>query len=149
MKAVLRVYILVMIAVLSMACGGCKDKVSSPEPVNFITANPPNNSSIQPNETITVLFDLSLNSDDIAVYPGTVEKIDGQKVIIRGPFPIGALSLIITWRDRRSGRRDHDSVLWRDNLYVLNYTVIEAQKNDPTDMKANPTDENQTEDRSD
>ena len=121
MKTVFRVYILVMMGWLAVFMAGC-----DAETVDFIAATPPNDSTIQPDATITVIFDGT--PDGIAVYPdpGTVTT-DGQTVTISGPFPAGPLGLIITWDD--------------NNLCTLNYTVTKPQENPPTTMVSIPAGE--------
>ena len=79
-----------------VSCGGDNDTVTDePIPVNFVKAIPLSG-EIASNGTITVVFDNA--PTDVKVNPGTV-KVGGKKAIITGPFPPGALRLIITWAD--------------------------------------------------
>ena len=76
------------------------------ETVDFVAANPPSGSTLQPDATITVTFDGV--PGNVAVNPGAA-TLAGQTVTISGPFPAGSLSLVLAWGD---GYRR-----------VLNYTV--------------------------
>jgi hypothetical protein len=67
-----------------------------PPPVNFVDVDPPSGSPIEPDATITVTFDAV--PDGVAVNPGTA-AVAGQIVTIFGPFPVGLLSLNLTWAD--------------------------------------------------
>ena len=108
MKNAFSSLVLVMLGVLSLSMGGCAREEEKPDPVKFISANPPNGSEIQPDATVSVVFDgVPVNA---AVTPGTAKTV-GQTVTISGPFTVGPLNLVITW----SG-----------DARVLNYTV-----NDP------------------
>ena len=92
-KTVFHFSLLVMIGILSVA--GCGDDEAVP--VDFLAANPPNNSKLQTDATITVIFDGV--PDDIDVNPGDA-TINGHMVAISGPFSAGPLNLIITWEDK-------------------------------------------------
>ena len=105
MKNAFSSLVLVMLGVLSLSMGGCAREEEKPDPVKFILANPPNGSQIQPDATISVVFDsVPVN---VAVTAGTAKTV-GQTMTISGPFTVGPLNLIITW----SG-----------DARVLNYTV--------------------------
>ena len=80
-KTVFHFSLLVMTGILSVA--GCGD--DEVEPVDFLAANPPNNSKLQTDATITVIFDGV--PDDIDVNPGDA-TINGHMVAISGPFPV-------------------------------------------------------------
>ena len=72
------------------------DETPPPVTVNFVSADPPNGSTIKPDATITVTFD---------DFPGNVDVTQGavgiadRTATISGPFPIGPLNLTITWAD--------------------------------------------------
>ena len=105
MKNAFSSLVLVMLGVLSLSMGGCTREEEKPDPVKFILANPPNGSQIQPDATVSVVFDsVPVN---VAVTAGTAKTV-GQTVTVSGPFAVGPLNLIITW----SG-----------DARVLNYTV--------------------------
>ena len=108
MKNAFSSLVLVMLGVLSLSMGGCTREEEKPDPVKFILANPPNGSQIQPDATVSVIFDgMPVNA---AVTAGTAKTV-GQTVTVSGPFAVGPLNLTISWR---GGAR------------MLNYTV-----NDP------------------
>ena len=129
MKAVLRVYILGMIGVLSVVgCGDDEDNT-----INFLTANPANHSTIKPDTTITAFFDgvpnnVTVNSEHI--------KTEDRMVIISGAFSPGPLKLKITWSDSPCVPNSRFSKLY--------YTVAEPQGDDSTDRKTDTTDKPQT-----
>ena len=129
-KAVFHFLLLVLIGLLSvMGCGD--DEV---EPINFLTATPPDYSSIQTDTPITLLFDGVPKNVNVNQKKWTTDK---RKVIISGDFPPGPLALKITWSD---------SICVPNSRFVkLSYTVEVLQGGDSSDMKANPTDEAQTE----
>ena len=62
--------------------------------VDFVSADPPIGSTIEPNATITVTFDDV--PTNVAVTQGAV-GIANQRATISGPFEEGPLSLNITW----------------------------------------------------
>ena len=70
--------------------------VEPPVTVNFVSADPPNGSTIKPNATITVTFDDF--PSNIAVTQGVI-RITDRIATISGPFPVGPLNLTITWAD--------------------------------------------------
>ena len=112
--------VLVMICLFSAAMIGCAEEKVDPiagkvDPiafVEFVAATPPSGSTIQTDESITVVFDGIPRS--VAVTAGTA-KTAGQTVTISGPFKVGPLKLRITWHN---GSR------------FLNYTAT-APKVDP------------------
>ena len=129
-KTVFHFSLLAVVGMLSVA--GCGSDEA--ETVDFIVANPPNDSTLQPDATIIVIFDGVPN--DVAVNSGT-PKIDNRMVTISGPFPPGPLNLEIAWSDT--------SCAPRNKLCVLNYTVAESQENSLTDMGPTPTGKSQME----
>lgn len=106
--------ILVMIGVYSVA-GGCGEDAPLPTVVNFVAADPPGGSTIQPDTTIIVTFDGV--PGNVTVNRGTV-TIAGTTVRIAGPFDSGALRLSLTWDE--GGR-------------VLNYRVTAPTPGVPPD----------------
>ena len=82
---------------------------SKPPPAIFIVVNPPSGSTLEPDATITVTFDAA--PSEVAVNSGTA-TVAGRTVTISGPFPMGVLSLNLTWAD---------------GFRVLNYTVTPPQ----------------------
>ena len=92
------------------------------ETADFVAANPPSGSTLQPDATITVTFDGV--PGNVAVNPGAA-TLAGQTVTISGPFPAGSLSLVLAWGD---GYRR-----------VLNYTVAV----EPPPPDDNKSDDNQ------
>ena len=112
--------VLVMICLFSAAMIGCEEEKVDPiagkvDPiafVEFVAATPPSGSTIQTDESITVVFDGIPRS--VVVTAGTA-KTTGQTVTISGPFKVGPLKLRITWHN---GSR------------FLNYTAT-APKVDP------------------
>ena len=96
--------VLVMICLFSAAMIGCAEEKVDPiagkvDPivfVEFVAATPPSGSTIQTDESITVVFDGIPRS--VVVTAGTA-KTAGQTVTISGPFKAGPLKLRITWHD--------------------------------------------------
>ena len=86
----------ILLIVTCFFIAGCGDDVEPPQPVNFVSVDPPSGSTIAPDATITVTFDAV--PDGVAVNPGTA-AVAGQIVTIFGPFPVGLLSLNLTWAD--------------------------------------------------
>ena len=72
------------------------DETPPPVTVNFVSADPPDGSTIKPDATITVTFDDFPSNVDVT--QGAVGIAD-RTATISGPFPIGPLSLNITWAD--------------------------------------------------
>ena len=72
------------------------EEETPPVIVNFVSADPPNGTTIKPNATITVTFDAF--PGNVVVTQGAVEIAD-RRATISGPFPVGPLSLTITWAD--------------------------------------------------
>ena len=85
----------------------CDSDEVKPNPVNFVSANPPSGSTIQPDTTITITFDDA--PGNVVVNPGRATTTGRRTVEISGPFTFGALTIAITW--------DGGS-------HVLNYTVV-------------------------
>ena len=96
--------VLVMICLFSAAMIGCAEEKVDPiagkvDPivfVEFVAATPPSGSTIQTDESITVVFDGIPRS--VVVTSGTA-KTAGQTVTISGPFKAGPLKLRITWHN--------------------------------------------------
>ena len=109
MKKVFRLSVLVIIAVYFVA--GCGE--DPPEPANFVSASPTAGSTIEPDATITVLFDDV--PSNVVVNPGRATTA-GQTVTISGPFTAGPLNITITWKG---------------GAYVLSYTVTAPDKDAP------------------
>ena len=86
-----------------------KEPTAPSDTVDFVSVEPPNGSTIEPNATITVTFDDV--PTNVAVTQGAV-GIANQRATISGPFEEGPLNLHITWAD---------------GLQTLTYTV-----DDPT-----------------
>ena len=73
------------------------DVAHEPRPAAFfVSANPPHNSRIEINSTITLTFDNP--PADVTTSAGTL-RVVGRTVKISGPFPSGHLILTITWAD--------------------------------------------------
>lgn len=92
------VLLLVGLHTVSMLAGCGSDDgavTDEPVPVNFVSASPAGG-EIATNETITVSFDRK--PTEVKVSAGTV-RVTGKTAIITGPFPLGALTLTITWAD--------------------------------------------------
>ena len=86
---------LLLIAFLS--CGlDTEDEVVEPGPVEFKAASPESGSTIRPGESIIVFF--SDPPKNLKVIPGTVIG-PKSKITISGPFPLGDLSIELTWTD--------------------------------------------------
>ena len=105
MKNVFSLSVLV-IGILSTMVGCGSDEVK-PNPVDFVSANPPSGSTIQPDTTITVTFDDAPGK--VVVNPGRATISGGRTVEISGPFTAGALTITISW-----GSASHE----------LHYTVV-------------------------
>ncbi len=92
----LRCFLLIVTCFLLAGCDFLEptDSTVPSVTVNFVSADPPNGSTIKPDETITVTFDDVPGS--VAVNQGTVGIAD-RTATISGPFPAGPLSLNITW----------------------------------------------------
>ena len=96
MKNVFSVLVLVIISLLSVSIGGCdSDEEVKPAPVDFVSANPPSGSTIQPNTTITITFDDA--PGNVVVNLGQATTAGRRTVEISGPFPAGALTIAISW----------------------------------------------------
>ena len=94
----LRCFVLIVTCFLIAGCDFLEPEESKPPPVtvNFVSADPPNGSTIKPDETITVTFDDF--PGQVAVTQGAVGIAD-RIATISGPFEEGPLSLTITWAD--------------------------------------------------
>ena len=106
----IRGVLLILLACLSLGCGGVESdccSISAPGHTSFVWATP-GEGEITPNTTITVDFDWL--PSDLTVSAGSV-TVDGKKATITGPFPVGPLTLTLTWAD---------------GTHVLNYTVKDA-----------------------
>ena len=96
MKNVFSVSVLVIVGLLSVSMVGCgSDEEVKPAPVDFVSANPPSGSTIQPNTTITITFDDA--PGNVVVNPGRATTTGRRTVEISGPFTFGALTIAITW----------------------------------------------------
>ncbi len=75
--------------------GGCntEDEV---EPVAFVSATPPDGSTIQEDATITVTFDGTPTGLSVS---GGQSSVPGTNVRITGPFTPGPLALHLSWAD--------------------------------------------------
>ena len=67
------------------------------EPAVFVSATPPDGSTIQEDATIVATFEMSPSGLAVNVPPGATFSSSGTAVTITGRFPAGALNLIITW----------------------------------------------------
>ncbi len=88
-----------LLIVTCFLLAGCSEKEELPPPpvtVNFVSADPPNRSTIKPDATITVTFDDF--PGPVAVTQGSATTA-GRIVSISGPFSAGSLSLSISWAD--------------------------------------------------
>ena len=95
-----------------LTVGGCnKDE----EPVRFVEAIPANDSTIEEDETIVIVFDAQPRDLDVQVRGGKF-SLSGTSVTITGPFAPGRLNVILTWTDGTT---------------VLSYTVENPQPSQP------------------
>ena len=85
----LNCFLLMVTCFLIVGCG----EDESP-PVSFISATPPNGSTIQPNATITVTF--SSAPGNVTVSAGSI-VVNGKTATLSGPFPSGPLNLNLAW----------------------------------------------------
>ena len=106
MKNGFSVSVLVIIGLLSGSMVGCGSDEVKPNPVHFVSADPPSGSTIHPDTTITITFDDA--PGNVVVNPGRATTAGRRTVEISGPFTFGALTIKITW-----GGASHE----------LNYTV--------------------------
>jgi hypothetical protein len=100
MTKLLRTLVLLLVGLLTVSmltgCGGDDSEVEAP-PVNFVSATPPSGSTIAVNSSITLTFDNT--PADVTVSAGTAVP-SGKTVTVNGPFfPLGHLSLVVTWAD--------------------------------------------------
>ena len=102
------------IAIVMVGCGGDDPPIDPPppppDPIQFVSADPADGSTIQPNATITVTFD-GMPPEGLRV-TGGFWKREGETVIITGPvipFATGPLVLELQWGGQ---------------VVTLNYTVV-------------------------
>ena len=95
-----------------LTLGGCN---TEEELATFVQAIPANNSTIEKDATIVIVFDVPPRELSVEV-PGGKFSLSGTSVTITGPFEPGRLSVILTW----SG-----------GVKVLNYTVGAPQSSQP------------------
>ena len=84
--------------IIFLGCGsdtGDEDVVE-PGPVKFRYARPENGSTLDPDGSITVYF--TATPENLTVEPGTVDG-DKSRVTITGPFPLGDITIELTWTD--------------------------------------------------
>ena len=103
----LNCFLLMVTCFLIVGCG----EDESP-PVSFISATPPNGSTIQPDATITVTF--SSAPGNVTISAGSI-VISGKTATLSGPFPSGPLNLNLAWVNGVQG---------------LNYTVATPPNGD-------------------
>ena len=92
---------------MSMFGCGADSEETAPEPIAFVSVDPPSGSVILPDVSITVTF--SGAPKDLNVTLGEVQRTDRQVITLLGPFAPGELTLTITWED---------------GAHVLLYTVL-------------------------
>lgn len=99
MKKLFRTFALLLAGLLAFSlivgCGSGEDEEIETPPAYFVSATPPGG-VIAVNSTITVTFDNP--PIDVIASTGTV-TVTGKKAAIAGPFPLGPLTLTITWAD--------------------------------------------------
>ena len=122
MKKVFPVYILLMIGLLFVVgCGGDEEPLP-PEPVGIDHVDPPSNSEIKSDATITVIFDgvpakVKVNLETVTLAGQAVTRtLAGQAVMITELFEEGALKIEITWEG---------------GSHVLEYTVKAPEPPNP------------------
>ena len=94
MRLQINLFGLIAISVATVFFSGMEGCGKDETPVAFIEAVPEDGSTIQPDETITAIFD----GEPIALsVPGTDFSVTGSTVTIVGPFDPGELNLILTW----------------------------------------------------
>ena len=96
MKNIITHSILIGILTLAMlSCGGDSENVTRDlGPVQFVSADPPNRSTLLSNATLTVLFDGV--PKNLRATQGTVSSV-ARKATISGPFTVGELHLTLAW----------------------------------------------------
>ena len=96
MTKVLLLVSLFAISILA-GCGGddAMDEAAAPS-VNFVSAAPPNSSTIAANASITLTFD---NAPAAVTVSTGAAAPSGKTVTINGPFTPGLLNLTVTWAD--------------------------------------------------
>ncbi len=94
----LRCFLLIVTCFLLAGCDFLEptDSTVPSATVGFVSVDPPNGSTIEPDATITVTFDAF--PGEVAVNQGAA-TMAGQTVSISGPFSVGPLSLSISWTD--------------------------------------------------
>lgn len=100
--------LLLTMTLILLTVGGCnKDE----ELATFVEAIPADDSTIEEDATIVIVFDAPPRGLDVKV-PGGKFSLSGTSVTITGPFEPGSLSVIVTWADGAT---------------VLSYTVEDPQ----------------------
>lgn len=123
MKTSLQTFTLLIVGVVAIQMIGCGEDIEPEiDPIVFVSAAPSSGSEIAADGTITLTFDstpadVSVLSDSNTKIGKTV--ITGKTVTIQGPFALGDLSFIVTWRD--GSKR-------------LTYTVTEQNPGDAGDV---------------
>lgn len=92
---------------MSMFGCGADSEETAPEPITFVSADPPSGSVILPDVSITVTF--SGAPKDLNVTSGIVQRTARRVITLLGPFAPGELTLTITWEE---------------GAHVLLYTVL-------------------------
>ena len=83
--------------ILFISCGSDSEDVDvEPSTVEFESVLPKNGSTIHPDQAIYVLF--TAVPEDLTVSLGTV-NVSLRRATITGPFPIGEISIELTWTD--------------------------------------------------
>ena len=99
MKTVLNITLFISICITAVAMHGCDpDSVleQEQEPVTLQEVSPLSGANIDTHATITATF--SAAPSDARVSSGEL-SVTGVNATIRGPFPLGALNLVLTWAD--------------------------------------------------
>ena len=90
----------VLVGILTVAILGCgtdsEDEPIDLGPVQFVSANPPNRSTLLSNASITVSFNGV--PENLRATQGVISQ-STRTVTISGPFTVGELNLTMTWKD--------------------------------------------------
>ena len=129
MKTWLKTCALLVIGLAAICIIGCGEGVEQEiDPVVFVSASPQIGSDILGDATITLTFDRTPVDVNVSAR-GATTKISktvasGETVTIHGPFEIGQLNLIVTWRD---------------GMTRLAYTVTETPTEEPSESVEEPS----------
>ena len=97
MKTYLNLFLLIAICLATLFCTGMEGCNTEEEQAVFMSATPPDGSTIQKDATIVAVFDTPPSGVDVNVPDGVTFSPSGTTVTITGGFTPGPLTLVLTW----------------------------------------------------